>query len=85
MRIDWNIEGFYDLRRAPGIVAEIDRIAAELADNASAADGGEYGWESHQGKRAPQGRWRATVYTMDHTARENNAQENTLLNLLGGM
>lgn len=85
MIIDWNLEGFYDLRRAPEVVDEIDRLASDLADASAAADGGEYGWESHQGRKAPQGRWRATVFTKDQTARENNAKHNTLLNELGSL
>lgn len=83
MNVEYNLPAFYELRRDPEIVSEIDRIASEVADSAS-RDGGEYGWESHQGRRAPQGRWRATVFTKDAEARKKNAENNSLLRGLGG-
>lgn len=81
MRIQWNKTGFYDLRREPGVVVDLQARAERIAAAASAR-GGEYLVGSVQGEKRPQGRWRASVVTADHTAIRKNAKYHTLLGAL---
>ena len=74
MRIKWNIKGFEELRRAPGVAADIDSRAARVA--AAAGDG--YESSPYRGS----GRHRASVMTKTPKAMVNNAKHNTLLRAL---
>lgn len=80
VRLKWNPNGLYGLRSAPGVVAEINAMAAAHAARA----GPGYSWGSQQGRRAPQGRWRAIVYPDSWMAVRDNAANNTLLRTMGG-
>ncbi|QZD97530.1 hypothetical protein SEA_LONELYBOI_12 [Gordonia phage LonelyBoi] len=79
VRLKFNIDGFYDLRRDPGIVGQEEAIAQQIADRANSIGKGTYALGSRQGRKAPQGRWRTTVVTADARAMANNARRNTLI------
>lgn len=83
MRIDWNVKGFYDLRRSPGVVAELDRHAERVCARANAMGKGTYATGSRQGRTVKQGRWRASVVTADARAMIDNARHQTLARALG--
>ena len=90
MKIKWNTQGFYDLRREPGVVRDLERRAQAIASTASSSGKGRYETSSQQGaKRAPfgpnasggkgkQGRWRTTVITADAKAQIETARHQTL-------
>lgn len=78
MKIKWNTQGFYDLRREPGVVADLETRAARIADAASSSGKGRYETSSVQGKKKPQGRWRTTVITADAKAQAETARHQTL-------
>lgn len=79
VRLQFNIDGFYQLRSAPGVVDMLEGKAQEVCDRANAIGKGTYAVGSRQGRKAPQGRWRATVVTADARAMVNNAKNNTLV------
>ena len=74
MRIDFNMQGFEDLRRDPAVQADIDARAARIAGQAG--EGYEAG--SFQGRR----RYRGSVITAGFKAQLDNARNNTLLRSL---
>lgn len=78
----WNPQALYEIRSsAAGI---IDQHLSNICDRANAMTSGTFEWESHQGSRSPQGRWRGTVYPADYRARRDNATDNILVKALGG-
>ena len=83
VRIEWNIPGFYDLRRDPGVIAELESIANDVAATASSMGDGRYEVGSRQGRRAPQGRWRTSVVTADAKAIAENAKHHILARAVG--
>jgi len=91
--INWKPEGFYAIRRAPKVRADLERRARAIAREANdhidtpgsdlqQAPGQHYQTSSEQGAKRPYGRWRATVVTADAAAIEDNARHNTLLKSL---
>lgn len=84
MRIDWNPEAFYDLRRDPAVVAMEQEAAQKVADSANAMGKGEYAVGSRQGAKRPQGRWRTSVVTANAKAMAENAAHNILIRAMGG-
>lgn len=78
MRIEWHNQGFYDLRRAPGVVEDLERRGRAVA--AAAGDGFELG--SQQGAKRPQGRWRVGVVTATPEAMRKSAKHDALLKAL---
>lgn len=83
MKIKWNPQAFYDLRSAPGVVAELESRARQVASRANTLGKGTYAVGSRQGARRPQGRWRASVVTADAQAMADNAKHHTLVRALG--
>ncbi|WP_155295527.1 hypothetical protein [Rhodococcoides fascians] len=71
-------DAFYDVRRSPRVVAEVDSIAA----NGAAKAGPGFSWHSQQGRRAPQGRWRSIIFPATFEARRRNARHNVLVRVL---
>lgn len=69
-KLRWNMGGFTDIRRDPGVIADIDGRAADVA--AAAGDGYETG--SWQGKT----RYRGSVITATARAQKDQAKNNTL-------
>ncbi|MCF3941323.1 hypothetical protein [Gordonia tangerina] len=82
VRIKWNTQALYDLRREPGVVAELESMAQRICDRANAEGEGTYAVGSQQGARNPQGRWRTTVVTADYRAIRDNAKHNTLIRVM---
>lgn len=70
-KIQWNFDAFEQIRRSPGVAADVDSRAARIA--AAAGTGFEAG--SFEGKS----RHRASVITATPKARARNAKRNTLL------
>ncbi len=82
VRIEWNLDGFKQLRLDPSVVADLERRGQAILD----ACGGEaegYGMVSHQGAAHPEGRWQIEVGTVTPEAMVENARENTLIRNLG--
>lgn len=78
MKIKWNNQGFYDVRRSGPVQSMIATTAAGIASRA----GSGYSWDAQQGRRNPQGRWRAIVFPDTWKARRDNARNNTLVRSL---
>lgn len=76
MRIQWNLDGFRELRRDPALVRQIDDLAADTAERA----GRGFGWKS----RTDPERHRAIIFTDTPRAMVVNARDNTLLKVIGG-
>lgn len=83
-RVKLNMKGFHDLRSAPGVKADLTRLANAVAQ--AATDSTERDVEfvvgSQQGASRPQGRWRATVVTGNAEAMAVNAKHNSLIKAL---
>lgn len=75
MRIAWNPQGFYDLRRSTGIVNDLERRGRNVA----AACGEGYAIVSYQGKKVKQGRWQVQVVATNAKAWVDNRRNNTLV------
>ena len=75
MRIVWNPQGFYDLRRSTGIVGDLERRGRRVA----AACGDGYDIVSYQGQKVVQGRWQVQVVATNAKAWVDNRRNNTLV------
>lgn len=82
MRIDFNDDWFWEVRRAADVVALLDGEAEKVADRANELGKGTYAVGSQQGRKNPQGRWRASVVTADAEAMVDCAKSNTLIRAL---
>lgn len=74
-KIKWRVKGFEEVRRLPGVKAELSQIAESMAD--SLGDG--FVAEVGEGKT----RSRAAVIAASTRARRRNARDNTILRELG--
>jgi hypothetical protein len=79
VKVQWNPEGLYNVRRDPALVAQEDDYAEQVASRANANGKGTYEVGSRQGRKNPQGRWRTSVVTADAEAIADNARNNTLI------
>ena len=86
MRVKWNNKAFYDIRRAPALVAMEEDLAEGIARRANAQLGEPDGFRtsSRQGARRPQGRWRTSVAAVTLHARKADRKRNILLRSLKG-
>lgn len=75
------VDGYYELRRAPGVRADLEARGRRVQAAAS-RDGGTYEMGSRQGMKKPQGRWRVDVRTGDYRTRVKNNKHNSLLRAL---
>ena len=75
MRIVWNPQGFYNLRRSTGIVNDLERRGRRVA----AACGEGYDIVSYQGQKVVQGRWQVQVVATNAKAWVDNRRNNTLV------
>ena len=76
-RIKWRIKGFVELRKEPGVLADLDERAHDIARAANRSSPG-YIPSSQIGKR----RSRASVITGDAESMIDNAKNQTLLRSL---
>ena len=85
IKFKWSNKSFYDLRRDPAVVKELERRGRDIMDaaNATLPEGRGYRMSSFQGQRKPQGRWFVQVYTASNHAKRSNAIHNTLLKVMG--
>lgn len=81
VRITHNAAGYYQLRSAPGVRADLESRGGRVKRSAS-SDGGKYVMSSQQGVKAPQGRWRVSIATADVKAMRRNAKNHSLLRAL---
>lgn len=82
VRFEWNIPGFQQLRREPGVRRDLEgRGQAVLAACGGEARG--YRMSSHPGAPHPQGRWQVAVFTATPRAMVSNARHNTLVRNFG--
>lgn len=79
VRIRWNQQALYDIRRDPAIIAAEEEAAQKVADEANSIGKGTYVVGSRQGEKRPQGRHRTSVATGDAKAMAHNAAHNTLI------
>lgn len=84
VKVKFNVRGFYEVRSSPGVVALVEGYANQIADRANDIGKGTYAVGSQQGKKRPQGRWRASVVTADATAIAHNAKHHILARVVGG-
>lgn len=77
-----NKQGFYELRAAPGIVADEERRAKAVLEACGGTEAG-YMISSRQGKKKPQGRWGARVFTATAKAMARNRKHNILVRAFG--
>lgn len=80
----WKDRGFYDLRRHPDVVRELERRGRRVvnAANRTLTEKQGYRMSSFQGKRKPQGRWFVQIFTSSNHAKNSNAKHNTLIKVL---
>lgn len=78
VKVKFNVPGFYQLRREPGVVADLVGRGKRV-QSAASRDGGNYVFGSRQGAMKPQGRWRVDVSTGDYQTRLKNRKHNSLL------
>ncbi len=81
-RLEFNLDAFYELRSAPGVVADLERRGQAVLDACGGEEAG-YFMASEQGARDPQGRWQVTVIAGSEEARIDNGQNNTLVRNFG--
>ena len=84
IRVKLHNRGFYQLRSAPPVVADLERRGRRVLDAANRTMPGRdgYAMSSFQGKKKPQGRWFVQVYTRSNHAKRSNAKHNTLVSAL---
>ncbi|WP_143153954.1 hypothetical protein [Rhodococcus rhodnii] len=80
-RIDWRQDALYDVRSSGPTRSWVDGTASRMA----AAAGPGFEWSSQQGRRNPQGRWRAIVYPASSSARRRSARDNVLVRVMGSV
>lgn len=78
-RIEWNVNGFRDLRTDPDLVADMDARATWIMEEAE-SDGGQY--KTFGSVSGGRGRYRAGVFTADAVAMRKTAKHYTLLRSL---
>ena len=85
IRFEWNNKAFYDLRRDPAIIEELEHRGRQIVDAANATLPEKVGYKmaSFQGRKAPQGRWFVNVWTSSNHAKYSEARHNTLVRVLG--
>lgn len=84
MQIKWNNRSFYDLRRDPAVIRDLEARGRRVmnAANATLKEKQGYRMSSFQGKKKPQGRWFVQVYAASRHAKHSDAVRNTLVRVL---
>lgn len=93
----WRNSEFYNLRRDPAVIRELERRGRQIAAaaNKTLAENSirsrvrnrrfervGYRMSSFQGRKVKQGRWFVQVYTASHHAKHSEAKNNTLVRVL---
>lgn len=79
VKLKFHNKGFYNLRRDPGVVKDLERRSGAIAEACNRDGKGEYKTSSVQGRKRPFGRWRTTVITSEGQSIRDNARHNRLL------
>ena len=82
----WAKDAHYNLRRAPGVIRELESAAESIASDANAGQL-ERGYVTGSRQGAPKGsdgRWRTSVVTTTIEAMVDDARNDTLAKLLEG-
>ncbi len=74
--------GYYDLRRAPGVIADLESRGKRVLKAVDPKGSIGYATSSTQGQKRPQGRWIVTVYTKSRYAKRHNVKHNALVKAL---
>jgi len=97
IKFKWQNRSFYDLRRDPAVIRELERRGQKIADEANKTLAENsirnrisnrrlskvgYRMSSFQGRKVKQGRWFVQVYTASNHAKYSEAKNNTLVRLL---
>lgn len=77
-----NNQALYDLRRAPGVRADLERRGRAVLEACGGTAKG-FMMSSFQGARKPQGRWHVQVFTATPRAMASNMKHNTLVRGFG--
>jgi hypothetical protein len=82
--VKWRNRSFYDLRRDPAVVRELESRGRRVvhAANRTLREKSGYRMSSFQGARKPQGRWFVNIYAASNHAKRSNAKNNTLLKVM---
>ena len=97
IRFKWSDRSFYDLRRDPAVIKELERRGKQIASRANKTldenrlrnkirsgrtQSVGYRMSSFQGAKVKQGRWFVQVYTASNHAKHSEAKHNTLIRVL---
>lgn len=84
INLKWSNKSFFDLRRDPAVIKELERRGRQIVDaaNRTLDEGRGYRMSSAQGRKKPQGRWFVNIYTASNHAKYSNAKHNTLIRVL---
>lgn len=97
LKFNWKNRSFYDLRRDPAVVRELERRGRAimnaanktLRENSLRNRLGQgrvrkagYKMSSFQGRKVKQGRWFVQIYTSSNHAKHSCAKHNTLVKIL---
>jgi hypothetical protein len=97
LKFSWNNSSFYDLRRDPAVIRELERRGRAITNAANNTLGENsvgnrfrqgrvrkagYKMSSFQGRKVRQGRWFVQVYTSSNHAKFSCAKNNTLVRVL---
>lgn len=83
IKIKWNKDGLHEIRTSPEAAAMVNSYLESWCEQANRIGKGTYGWEGHEGRKQPQGRFRGTVFTKDWRAMRDTMKNNTLLRVVG--
>ena len=86
IKLTFNNQSFYDLRRDPGVIAALEEMGTKILDaaNETLPEGVGYRMSSAQGAKKPQGRWAVHVFTSSDHAKRSDRVHNTLMRLMLG-
>lgn len=84
IQFKWSNKSFYDLRRDPAVIRELEARGRRIANaaNATLKERRGYRMSSFQGRKVKQGRWFVQVYAASRHAKHSDAKHNTLIRVL---
>lgn len=78
IKVVHHIRGYQELRRAPGVRADLEARARRVFEAVGGTSAG-YEMSSRQGAARPQGRWRTSVAAVSWRARRAEVKQQRLL------